>query len=164
VTWHEGEREGAKTRRKPRRGEEEEGMNVFDFRERGASGVDERTEKLAEVVIGAAIEVHRHLGPGLPETSYRQALSHELTLRQVAHVCEVPFPIVYKGVPVGEGRLDMLIEDTLIVELKAVEALHPVHRAQVVTYLRVTKLKLALLINFNVLLLKDGVQRVINTH
>jgi GxxExxY protein len=138
-------------------------MNVFDFRERGNTRVDERTEKLAEVVIGAAIEVHRHLGPGLPEMSYRKALSHELDLRQVPHLCEVPFPIVYKGQPVGEGRMDMLVDGLLIVELKAIESLSPVHRAQVITYLRVTKLKLALLINFNVLLLKDGVQRVINT-
>jgi GxxExxY protein len=137
-------------------------MDVFDFRERGRSRVDERTEKLAEVSIGAAIEVHRHLG--LPENSYRSSMSHELTLRGVRHACEVPFPILYKGKAVGEGRIDILVEDALILELKAVEALSPVHRAQVVTYLRVMNLKLGLLINFNVVLLKDGIKRVINTY
>ena len=139
-------------------------MDVFDFRERGRSRVDERTEKLAEVSIGAAIEVHRHLGPGLPENSYRSSMSHELTFLGVRHACEVPFPILYKGEPVGEGRIDILVEDALILELKAVEALSPVHRAQVVTYLRVMNLKLGLLINFNVVLLKDGIKRVINTY
>ena len=138
-------------------------MNIYDFRERGSSGVDETTERLAEAVIGAAIEVHRLMGPGLPESSYRMALSHELDLCGIRHACEVPLPIVYKGKPVGKGRLDILVEDTLIVELKTVEVLSPVHRAQVVTYLQLTRLKLALLINFNVLLLKDGVKRVINT-
>jgi GxxExxY protein len=138
-------------------------MDVSQFRERGRSGVDERTERLAEAVIGAAIEVHRLLGPGLPESAYRKALSHELELRSVPHVCEVTFPISYKGKIVGEGRLDMLIDNTLVVELKAVEVLSPVHRAQVVTYLRATGHQLGLLINFNVLLLKDGMKRVINT-
>ena len=139
-------------------------MNVYDFRERGRSGVEERVEWLAEQVLGAAIEVHRHLGPGLTESSYRLAVSHELDLRQIRHACEVPFPVSYKGKPVGEGRLDILVDDVLIVELKAVEVLTPVHRAQVVTYLQITKLKLGLLINFNVLLLKDGIKRVINTY
>jgi GxxExxY protein len=138
-------------------------MDVFQFRERGRSGVDERTERLAEAVIGAAIEVHRLLGPGLPESTYRKALSHELDLRSVLHVCEVVFPIMYKAKLVGEGRLDMLVDNTLIIELKAVEVLSPVHRAQVVTYLRATGHQLGLLINFNVLLLKDGIKRVINT-
>ena len=149
--WREGSREG------------EGEMDVFEFRERASSGVDAKTEALAEAVIGAAIEVHRHMGPGLTETSYRQALSHELELRSIPHVCEVPFPIVYKGKTVGEGRLDILVAETLIVELKAVEALSPIHRAHVVTYLRATRLQLALLFNFNVLLLKDGIKRVINT-
>ena len=125
---------------------------------------EEVLDGLAHEVIGAAIEVHRHMGPGLPETSYRQALSHELDLRQIRHASEVPFPILYKGKVVGEGRIDILVEDVLVVELKAVETLNPVHRAQVVTYLRATRLKLGLLINFNVVLLKDGIKRVINTY
>jgi GxxExxY protein len=139
-------------------------MDVFEFRRRGDSGLDDRTEALAEAVIGAAIEVHRLLGPGMPETSYRNALAHELDLRKIPHQCEVPCPIVYKGKLVGKGRLDLLVDGVILVELKAVEALTPIHRAQVVTYLKVTKLKLGLLINFNVMVLKDGIKRIINTH
>jgi GxxExxY protein len=139
-------------------------MDIHDFRARNNSCLDDRTEHLAEVVIGAAIEVHRHLGPGLPESSYRKAFSHVLDLRRIPHACEVPFPILYKGKGVGEGRLDLLVDGLIIVELKAVETLAPVHRAQVVTYLQVTKLRLALLINFNVAVLKDGIKRVINSH
>jgi GxxExxY protein len=139
-------------------------MNFYDFRERAGSGVDEKTERLAEAVIGAAIEAHRHLGPGLPEISYRKALCREFDLRRIPHTCEVSFPILYKEVQVGEGRLDILVDSCLIVELKAVEALTPVHHAQVVTYLKITKLKLALLINFNVVVLKHGIKRIINSH
>jgi GxxExxY protein len=139
-------------------------MNVYDFRERGNSGVDERTERIAEAVIGAAIEVHRHLGPGMPESCYRRAMSRELDLRELRHECEVPFPILYKGVEVGMGRLDVLVEKVLVVELKAVEALTAAHKAQVVTYLQLTHLKLGLLINFNVVVLKDGIKRVVNTY
>ena len=139
-------------------------MDVFEFRRRGDSGLDDHTEGLSEAVIGAAIEVHRVLGPGMPETGYRNALSHELSLRNIPHRSEVPCPILYKGKHVGEGRLDLLVDGLIIVELKAVEALTPIHRAQVVTYLKVTKLKLALLINFNVMILKDGIKRIVNTH
>jgi GxxExxY protein len=138
-------------------------MDVFDFRRREESRVDDETEALATAVIGAAIEVHKELGPGLPERSYHLALSHELDLRGIPHECEVRVPIVYKGKPVGEGWIDILVAGKLVVELKAVEALSPVHRAQVLTYLRVMKLKLGLLINFNVAVLKDGIKRVINT-
>jgi GxxExxY protein len=138
-------------------------MDIFDFRRREESRVDDETEDLATAVIGAAIEVHKELGPGLPENSYTLALSHELTLRGIPHACEVRVPIVYKGKPVGEGWIDILVGGKLVVELKAVEALTPVHRAQVVTDLRVTNLKLGLLINFNVVILKDGIKRVINT-
>ena len=137
-------------------------MDVFDFRRREESRVDDETEALATAVIGAAIEVHKELGPGLPEHSYHLALSHELELRGIPHECEVRVPIVYKGKPVGEGWIDILVAGKLVVELKAVEALSPVHRAQVLTYLRVMKLKLGLLINFNVAILKDGIKRVIN--
>ncbi len=138
-------------------------MDVFDFRERAGSGVDPETEDLARAVIGAAIEVHKHMGPGLPESSYRNALSHELTLRGIAHDCEVPVPIFYKGVLVGEGKLDILVRGVLIVELKVVEALNDVHRAQVIAYLQATKLQLGLLINYNVVRLSDGIKRVIRT-
>jgi GxxExxY protein len=138
-------------------------MDTFDFRERGTSGVDEETERLASVVIGAAIEVHKELGPGLPENSYHQALSHELDLCGIPHENESPVPVFYKVKSVGQGWIDILVCGRLMVELKAVEALTAVHRAQVVTYLKVTGLQLGLLINFNVERLKDGIKRVINT-
>ena|SRR5438034_11552844 len=139
-------------------------MDVFDFRRRGDAGVDEETERLATEVIGAAIEVHREMGPGMPEVSYKLALSHELELRKIPHLVEVPVCIVYKGKQVGKGFIDILVAGRLVLELKAIDALAPVHPAQVLSYLRVTKLKLGLLINFNVTVLKDGIKRVINPH
>ena len=139
-------------------------MDVFDFRHRGDAGVDDETERLATEVIGAAIEVHREMGPGMPEVSYKLALSHELELRRIPHLVEVPVPIVYKGKQVGKGCIDILVAGRLVLELKAIDALAPVHHAQVLSYLRVTKLKLGLLINFNVTVLKDGIRRVINPH
>jgi GxxExxY protein len=138
-------------------------MNVFEFRERGASGVEPVVEDLAQAVIGAAIEVHKHMGPGLPESSYRNALSHEMTLRGIEHACEVPVPILYKGVLVGEGKVDMLVGKVLVVELKVVEVLNDVHRAQVIAYLQALKLQLGLLINYNVVRLSDGLKRVIRS-
>ena len=138
-------------------------MDVFEFRERAHSGVDPSTEDLAQQVIGAAIEVHKHMGPGLPETSYRRGLSHELTLRRIPHACEVPVPIYYKGVLVGEGQLDILVGGVLVVELKVVQALNEVHRAQVIAYLQATNLQLGLLINYNVVRLADGIKRVIRS-
>ena len=137
-------------------------MDVFEFRSRQTSRVDHATESLAEKVIGAAITVHRHLGPGLPEAAYRNALLHELTLCNIPHEWEVPVPIHYKGKLVAQGRMDILVDKRLIVEIKVVEALAPVHRAQTLGYLRAGKLQLALLINFNVAILKDGIKRVIN--
>jgi GxxExxY protein len=138
-------------------------VDVFEFRGRGESKVDERTEELATAVIGASIEVHRHMGPGLPEIAYRRALSHELTLRGVRHQCEVSVPIMYKGVHVGDGRIDMLIEDVLICELKSIDQLTDLHRSQALTYLLLKKLKLALLLNFDVVTMKEGIRRVVNT-
>jgi GxxExxY protein len=138
-------------------------MDVFEFRERGMVSVDEEVEHLAQRVIGAAIEVHRELGPGLPESVYRNSLSHELSLRGIEHACEVAVPIYYKGVLVGEGRVDILVAGKLVLELKVVEALNEVHRAQVVAYLKAMNLQLGLLINFNVELLKNGIKRIINT-
>jgi GxxExxY protein len=139
-------------------------VDFFDFRARQESRVDERTEEVATLVIGAAIEVHRHLGPGLPEISYRKALSQELLLRKISHRCEVPVPILYKGVQVGEGRIDMLVEEVLICELKSVEHLTDLHRSQALTYLLLRKLQLALLLNFNVVTMKEGIRRVISTY
>jgi GxxExxY protein len=138
-------------------------MNVFDFRERGLSGVDEATEDLAQRVIGAAIEVHSHLGAGLPELVYRNALAHEFDLRGIAYAMEAPVPVHYKGKLVGEGRVDLLVGGVLIVELKVAETLTDTHRAQVIAYLSATGFQLGLLINFKVALLRNGIKRVIKS-
>ena len=138
-------------------------MDVFEFRGRGESRLAPEIEDLAQVVIGAAIEVHEHLGPGLPESLYRNALSHEFDLRGIPHTVEQPLPVYYKGKEVGKGRMDIVVAEKIILELKSVECLTEVHRAQCIAYLQTTGLQLALLINFNVVLLKDGIKRVILT-
>ena len=138
-------------------------MSFHEFRGRGDSGIDVETEEIGQQIPGAAVEVHRIIGPGLPESVYRNALAHELKLRGIPHVCEAPLPIYYKGLLVGEGRVDMLVADRIVIELKCVEALTQVHRAQAIAYLQATKLKLAFLINFLVAILKDGIKRVVNT-
>jgi GxxExxY protein len=100
----------------------------------------------------------------MPESSYRKSLCHEFDLRGIPHECEVPIDIHYKGKLVGQGRIDILVGGSIILELKVVEALNDVHRAQALSYLKITKLKLVLLINFNVATLKDGIRRIINSH
>jgi GxxExxY protein len=124
--------------------------------------MDER-DPLTEKVIGAAIEVHRILGPGLLESIYQRALCHELALRGLEFTPQQPLPVSYKGVHLGDDlRMDFLIEGRLVVELKAVDRLEPIHEAQLLTYLRLSGHRLGLLINFNVRLLKDGVKRMAN--
>ena len=119
--------------------------------------------QIATEVIGAAIEVHRILGPGLLESAYRDCLAHELSLRKIDFESEVPLAVEYKGLMVGQAyRADLLVGQKVLVELKTVEALQPVYKAQLLTYLRLAHRKLGLLINFNVLTLKDGVKRVVN--
>lgn len=116
---------------------------------------------LTEKVIGSAIEVHRHLGPGLLETIYRECLMVELNSEQLRFECERFVPIDYKGRRVRGGlKLDLLVEGCLVVELKAIEALHPVHSAQVLTYLRLTGFPAGLLMNFNVTALRAGLRRL----
>ena len=122
--------------------------------------MDARIEEAANKVIGAAIEVHRHLGPGYLESVYEEALAVELTLRGVPFARQMVFGLDYKGHVIGEGRLDFLVDDCLIVELKAVEGLAPIHTAQCISYLKANQRRLALLINFNVSVLKDGIKRV----
>ena len=124
---------------------------------------DEEDDALAHVVIGSAIEVHRHLGPGYLESVYEDALAIELNLRGIPFERQFPIAVQFKGHPVGKGQLDFLVCERLVVELKAVEELAPVHKAQVLSYLRTTGLILGLLINFNVKFLKDGIKRVILT-
>ena len=121
----------------------------------------EQVDKLAYAVIGAAIEVHRLLGPGFLEVVYEQALVVELQLSGIPFKRQVVVAVNYKGQAVGEGRLDLLIGDALIIELKAVNELTPIHSAQVISYLKMTGNQLGLLINFNVPILKDGIKRII---
>ena len=121
-----------------------------------------KINELTHEIIGAAIEVHRELGPGKPEAAYERALSVELSRRQIPHVTQRALPIVYKGVKLDCGyRLDLLVGNIVIVEVKAVEAVHPIHRAQVLTYLKLGGWKIALLLNFNVAVLKSGVERLV---
>jgi len=115
---------------------------------------------LTKSVIGAAIEVHRALGPGLFESAYEICLCRELNLREIQFRRQVPIPVGYKGVKLDCGyRSDVIIEDSLLLELKAVDALLPIHEAQLLSYLKLTGLNVGLLINFNVELLRDGIRR-----
>jgi GxxExxY protein len=124
------------------------------------TGPGDEVDRLAHEVIGAAIDVHRHLGPGFLESVYEEALCVELRLRGIPFARQVAIDMTYKGHPVGEARLDLLVGGALIVELKAVDALNPIHYAQVISYLRATDKHLGLLINFNVFRLKEGIKRV----
>ena len=118
---------------------------------------------VATQIIGGAIEVHRALGPGLVESAYQECLKHELELRNLHYESEVYVPIRYKGLLVGNAyRLDLLIENEIIVELKSIDKITDVHKAQLLTYLRLTGCKLGLLMNFNVILLKNGATRIVN--
>ena len=121
----------------------------------------ERLDWLAYAVIGAALEVHRRLGPGYLESVYEEAMSVELNLRGIPFERQKPVVVFYKGYEIGERRLDFLIDNDLVVELKAVDSLVPVHKAQVISYLKTTRCRLGVLINFNVPLIRDGVWRVV---
>jgi GxxExxY protein len=117
---------------------------------------------VSEQIIGAAIEVHKALGPGLLESAYEECLSRELSLREVPFKRQVHLPVTYKGVALDCGyRVDLLVAESIVVELKAVEAILPIHEAQLLTYLRIGRWKVGLLINFNVRVLKDGVHRMV---
>ncbi|NOX91976.1 MAG: GxxExxY protein [Gammaproteobacteria bacterium] len=119
---------------------------------------------LANRVIGAAIEVHKYLGPGLMESAYHACLMRELEFGKLCFESEVSVVVEYKGLVVADAyRVDLVVENKLIVELKTVASLGDIHKAQLLTYLRLTKRKLGLLINFNELLLKHGIQRVVNS-
>ena len=120
-------------------------------------------DQLANAVIGMAIEVHRVLGPGYLESVYAAAMEIELRYRNVSFEAQRSIAVEYKGHSVGEGRIDLLIENQLVVELKAVERLLPIHRAQVISYLKATGCQLGLLINFNEEVLRTGVKRVVRT-
>ncbi len=128
---------------------------------RGRGEPSEEVDKLAYAVIGAAIEVHRVLGAGFLESVYQEALDIELQLRKIPFVSQKIVAVNYKGSKVGEGKLDFLVGSNLVVELKAVENLAPIHTAQVLSYLKMTSYPLGLLINFNVPILKQGIKRII---
>ena len=121
----------------------------------------EELDRLAYAVIGAAIEVHRVLGPGFLESVYEEALCVELQLRGIHFKSQPVVAVNYKGQQVGEGRLDLLVGGALIVELKAVDALASIHSAQVISYLKMTGHQLGLLINFNVPILREGIKRIV---
>jgi len=119
-------------------------------------------ERLTEQIVGAAIEVHRHLGPGLLESAYRVCLVHELRLRGMTTSTEVPLALEYKGIHLHVGyRLDVIVDDAVVVELKTVERFKPVHESQLLSYLRLSGRRVGLLINFHVPTLKDGIKRLV---
>ena len=118
--------------------------------------------ELTHSVIGAAYSVYQELGPGLDENLYESAMSRELRLRDIPFVRQIAVDVYYKGEKIGEKRIDLLVADKLVVELKAVETLTALHKAQVLTYLKITKKRFGLLINFNSAILKDGIKRILN--
>jgi GxxExxY protein len=123
--------------------------------------MDENT--LSREIVDAALEVHKELGPGLLESIYQQSLAHELQLRSLRCEVETPIEANYKGLNLESAyRLDLLVEDKVIIEVKAVETILPVHKAQLLSYLKLSNLKLGLLINFHVPLMKYGIKRVVH--
>jgi len=124
---------------------------------------NDRLDEISHRVIGAAIEVHRHLGPGLLESAYQSCLAFELKQLGVKLEEQKPLPVVYKQVKLDCGyRLDLVVEDEVIVEIKAIEKLLPIHEAQLLSYLRLAKKRVGLLMNFHVPVLKNGLKRIVN--
>lgn len=123
----------------------------------------EERDPLTHTVIGAAIEVHREMGPGLLESLYQKCMEVELKLRGLEYVSQARLPLVYKGIPIDadELKMDLFFPGKLVVELKAIEKLLPVHEAQLLNYLRLSKTHVGLLINFNVPVIKDGLKRMV---
>jgi len=120
-------------------------------------------QELTGQILGAAIEVHKQLGPGLLESTYQACLCHELELRGILFECQKPLPLEYKGIRLECGyRIDLLVAGLVIVEIKSVEAFALIHEAQLLTYLKLTGVKVGFLINFNVVVLKDGIRRLVH--
>lgn len=125
----------------------------------------ERFEYLANQIFQSSLEVHKALGPGLLESVYEYALVKELHLRNIDTKFQVKIPLFYKGFDIGKDYfIDILVEDEIVVEVKAVEAIHPVHQAQLLSYLKLADKRLGFLINFNVALLKNGIKRIVNNY
>jgi len=120
-------------------------------------------EELAKVLVDAIVRVHKALGPGLLESAYQACLAHELRKRGLGVACEAQLPVRYDGLEIEAGyRIDMLVEEEIIVENKSVQALAPIHEAQLLTYLKLSGRRLGFLINWNVALIKDGIKRMVN--
>ena len=120
-------------------------------------------EKIGKEVVDSAIQIHRALGPGLLESAYEACMVHELKLRGIHVSRQVPMPIHYKGVKVDAGyRLDLLLENSVVVELKMVQSILPIHQAQLLSYLKLGKFRLGYLLNFHVHRMKDGIKRMLN--
>lgn len=132
---------------------------MFDSRPK--QPIPDEVNDVARIVVDAAYRVHSTLGPGLLERVYEVCLAHELRKRGLAVETQIDLPVIYDGVKLDAGmRIDMIVAGNLLVELKAVEAVHPVHKAQLLTYLKLTGHRLGLLINFNVPLIRDGIERL----
>lgn len=118
------------------------------------------TNRITEIIIGCAIEVHRNLGPGLLESAYEECLAYELQKNGLSIRRQHPVPVIYKEIKLECGyRIDILVENSIIIELKSVEVLNPVHEAQIITQMKFSNIAVGLLINFNVILLKNGIKR-----
>ena len=129
----------------------------------GRFNEQDAVNKLSSTVIGAAIEVHQALGPGLLESAYQQCLYHELKLRGLAVRSQVELPVSYKGLALDCAyRIDFIVAESLVLELKSVQRVEPIHEAQVLTYLKLAKIRTGLLLNFNVPVLKEGIKRFVN--
>jgi len=125
--------------------------------------IPQHTEGIAKIILDAAYQVHTALGPGLLESVYEECMIHELKLRNIKVVSQITLPVIYKGIKIDSGfRLDLLVEDSVIVEIKASEGINPVHCSQLLTYLKLTSTRLGLLLNFNVIHFRDGIKRNIN--
>ncbi len=135
-------------------------MGLLEDHHHSVPGPGKEEDRLARAVIGAAIDVHRGLGPGYQEAVYEDALAVEFSLRNISFARQYSTSICYKGQQVGAGKIDFLVGDRLVVELKAVESLLPLHLAQVISYLKATGSRLGLLLNFNVPVMKEGIRRV----
>jgi len=121
-----------------------------------------RANELSKVIIGAAIDVHKELGPGLLESTYEHCLKFELQQRGLTVLYQLELPVIYKGIQIDcRYRIDLLVEDTVLIELKSVDKLDKIHDAQTLTYLKLSKRWLGLLVNFNVTLLKGGLKRIV---
>lgn len=120
-------------------------------------------EKIGRIIVNSAIKVHKALGPGLLESAYQKCLAYEMSKNMLDVNCEVPLPLQYEDIRIDVGfRADMIVENAVIVENKTVDKLAPIHEAQLLTYLKITGMRLGFLLNWNVVLMKDGIKRMVN--